>query len=603
MVASDTATRKPSPARTLARLLAEFAGFAALLFITCFVMHGYLVAQLEGDECHSGGIAVDVLAHGVRFPLVVYPQTEYLNASLLGGLLAAVSFWLLGRNLLALKVVVLLFSAASAVAMLSLLRGCLAESGFTSRRLRWSATAALVVALALAPRPVLFLEPLEIFGHSSNAAVNTVLLALFVGRLRHRSALSAAAFWTGAGFAFYLLKGTLLVLPLLGAAEVVLGWRSRRQLAAAVGGFAFGALPELLVSIHRHGTGWAALASRVDQNLRRFPRAFVTDLQTLAEYRIELLAVWAVAIAVGVLVLVRSVRRGEWRAATLSGSITPSAGSPPVVLGLTLAVSVLHLMALAVMAQGGLVDAYQSYGYPTLVVLFAFLVAWVCANAGARWGDRIETWVGAAAVGLTLVLYRPGTVNWEWATVRALWHDRAGAACSWRLAEGFEREYDCGLAPAGRTREEHVIERCRSLEPDQVLNCIGGIARERQHNIGAAGDPPAGLSAAERRAYAFYAGVHQDGDLTPCKAFTSPELAADCTAAVQLSCMAFADHYARFIGGQGLGRPRCVPRQPPLAGYWTEWRNEILARPPGRRVSAAVIALAKGCTDILQACF
>ena len=116
----------PSWARTAARLLAELAGFAALLFITRDVERGHLVPQMD-QECHIGGIAVDVLAHGVRFPLLVYAPNEYDNGSFFSGLLAAVSFSLLGRSVLAFKLVTHVISAAGAVATLWLLRSCLQE--------------------------------------------------------------------------------------------------------------------------------------------------------------------------------------------------------------------------------------------------------------------------------------------------------------------------------------------------------------------------------------------------------------------------------------------------------------------------------------------
>ncbi|MFN8644254.1 MAG: hypothetical protein U0802_22320 [Candidatus Binatia bacterium] len=93
----------------------RLAGFAALFFLTRFVARGYLAPQMD-QECHIGGIAVDVLTHGVRFPLLAYAPNEYDNGSFFSGLLAALSFTVLGRRLLALKLVTHLISAAGAVA-------------------------------------------------------------------------------------------------------------------------------------------------------------------------------------------------------------------------------------------------------------------------------------------------------------------------------------------------------------------------------------------------------------------------------------------------------------------------------------------------------
>src|SRR5690242_7273477 len=95
--------RGPQPfARTIVRLAAEFVGMAALLFLTRFVARSHLI-PLSDQECHVGGVAVDVLAHGIRFPLCAYAPNEYDNGTLFSGLLAAVSFSILGRSVLALK--------------------------------------------------------------------------------------------------------------------------------------------------------------------------------------------------------------------------------------------------------------------------------------------------------------------------------------------------------------------------------------------------------------------------------------------------------------------------------------------------------------------
>ena len=596
-----------SSARTAARLSVEFAAFAVLLFVTRFVARGHLAPQID-QECHIGGIAVDVLAHGVRFPLLAYAPNEYDNGSFFSGLLAAGFFSLLGRNVLALKLVTHFICAAGAVATLWLLRGCLEEMGLTSRRVRWTATAALVVAIALAPRVVTLSSMYAVGNHPEGSAIDTILLALFARRVHARSAARTVAFWALVGLALYLNKGTLLVIPLLGAAEIALGWEAPGRLVAALGGLLLGGLPELLVSAHRHGMGWATMASKAGRNSHAFPRAFLDSVFTLAEFRVELLVAWTLAIAAGVALLVRAVGRGPRTGAAGSAVGMPAAGAPPVTLALVLGVTGLHLGALAVMAQGTL-DAYAIYAYPTLVVLFSLLVACLCARAAARWRDPAASWVSAAAIALTLILYRPDAVTWDPARVSAWWRNRAGAACSWRFAEGFEREYEYGLAPQGQTREQYAIERCRSLsESDQALDCIGGIARELhwRHDGRVAGNPPAVLTAAERRAYAYYYGTHRDGNMTPCGDFKSPDLAADCAAAVQLECLIFADIVSRFVSGHDLGRPRCSIPEPPMDGYWAAMRVDLLTRTPGAGPDSEPALGEKdlrACRPVFEACF
>ncbi len=564
-------------AAAAARLLAELAGFAALLFVTRFIARGHLVPQMD-QECHIGGIAIDVLRHGVRFPLMVYAPNEYDNGSFFSGLLAAASFSLFGRNLLALKLVTHLICAAGAVATLWLLRGCLEELGLTTRKVYWAAVAVLIVEIAVAPRVVTLVSMYAVGNHAEGCAIDTILLALYSHRAPRRSAARTAAFWALVGIGLYLNKGTFLVIPVLGAAEVALGWRSRRRLVAALGGFVAGILPELLVVARRHAMGWATMASKAENNSRAFPRAFADSFLTLADKRPELLLLWVIALVAGGLLLAGALRR-RWS----GGEADLCAGAaPPVALALVVGVTCMHLAAMTVMAQGGL-DAYAIYSYPALAVLVALLVAWGCAQAEAhRAGGGVL--VGIAAVAMALVVYRPEALTWGTAEVSELWHDRAGAACSWRFAEGFMREQHYGLAP-GQTREQHAIARCRSLsDRDQVLDCIGGIGRELNWRQGGRvhGTPPPELDAAERRAYAYYYGTHRGGDTTACRDFDDTQLVAECESAVQLDCLIFGDVSTRFVAGRGLGRPRCSLAAPPMDGYWMAMRAELLGRPGHR---------------------
>jgi hypothetical protein len=240
------------------------------------------------------------------------------------------------------------------------------------------------------------------------------------------------------------------------------------------------------------------------------------------------------------------------------------------------------------MAKSGL-DAYVIYGYPTLVVLFSVMIAEVCASAAARRGEGAAAVVGIVAIAVALVLYRPYALTWGADTVARLWTNRDGAVCSWRFAEGFEREQEFGLAPPGESREQNAIRRCRSLsEPDQVLDCIGGIAREvawRQHDGRLHGDPPADLDAAELRAYAYQYGTHRKGNVEACNDFVTPELAATCRAAVELECLHYADLYTRIFAVHAIGPPRCDIPEPPMRGFWSALRLNLLGRGGGVRPS------------------
>ncbi len=591
--------------RAAARVSAELAGFAILLFLTRFMMRSHLIPLMD-QECHIGGIAIDVLAHGVRFPLLAYAPNEYDNGSFFSGLLASLSFALLGRNVLSLKLVTHLISAAGAVAALWLLRGCLDELGVRNRRARWAATAALVIGIASAPRIVTLSSMYAVGNHAEGSAIDVILLAFFARLVRRRSPALTAAFWALVGFALYLNKGTALVIPVLALAEIALSWRVRPRLLAALGGFLVGVLPELLVIAQRRGLGWSVMSSK--PSVHGFPHAFIDDLVTLGEHRIELLALWAASIIVGGALLAPLIGRRHRSTAAPRGPLPPSTEASRLTLAMMVGFTCLHLAALTVMAQGG-VDSYSIYSYPTIVVLSALLVAGMCVRVEARWGRRHAMLAAVTATALTALLYRPDALAWRPAAVSALWHNTDAAACSWRFAEGFEREHQYGLAPAGTTREQHAIERCRSLsEQDQILDCVGGIARElnwRQDGT-VQGEPPAGLGAVERRAYAFHWGTHRLGDLEPCSSFRSPELVADCAAAVQLECLVFTDVLTRLAFAHGVAQPQCALREPPMNGYWAAMRRGFLARPAGKASDLPPASAGTdlgACEPVLRACY
>lgn len=576
MTAPTASTR--APARRVLRLLAELTGFALLLFVMRFVLRAHLVPQMD-EECHVGAIAIDVLAHGVRFPLLVYAPLEYQNGSFFGGLAAAGAFLLFGRNVLALKLVTHGLSAITAVAMLALLRRCLAELRVTERRARWAAVATLVVSVALAPRLITMasMGTVGFGGPGEGTALQTLLLALFATRWHARTSLRTAVYWALVGATLYLNKATIVLLPVLGALEVALTWPAWPRLVAAAAGLLVGQLPGVAAFANPQAAGWQMVIAILRLHLQSFPYAFGRSALGLADGRPLLVVVWAIALLGGAGLLAQAVR-AWWR-----GSGDRDTSAPPVALPLVVGVAWTHLTALAVMAKGGPVDHYAVFGYPTLAVLVALLVGALIAAAAARWGVRAATWSAVAAVLAMIVVYRPDAIAWEPGAVRELWHNRAGAACSWHLAEGFAREHQYGLAPPGRTREQHAIARCRSLpEPDLVLDCVGGIARELHVRRGARvdGEPPAELTADERRAYAFYYGVHRENP-DACADFRSPELQAECAAAVQLEALFFVDINTRYYTGRGLGRPRCVLPEPPMHTYWAAFRTRLLTSTTG----------------------
>lgn len=558
--------------RVVAEVFAQFVAFATLLFLTRFVARGHLVPQMD-QECHIGGIAAELLQHGLRFPLMVYSPNEYDNGSFFSGLAAAGMFTLLGQSVLAIKLVTHTITAAGAVAALCLLRSCLAELSLASRRERRIAAAALVITLALAPRVVTVMSMHGVGNHAEGTAIDLMLLALFMWRLRARSVVRVAGFWTLVGLGLYLNKGTFLVVIVLGLAEFNMPGRSRVRVVSAAGGFALGILPEVYVLAQRQGIGWLTISGKAGRNSEGFPRTFLGSLWTLADEKLELALLWSVAIIVGSVLAKRSwLRFRAGRGAT-----------PPVALSVVIGFLVLHLAALTMMAKSGL-DAYVIYAYPPLAVLVAVLTASLTSRVAHRVSGRAGTWVAAAALTVLMIVNRPDAWHPGFAKVSFLWHNRLGAVCAWRFAEGFEREYRHGLAPPGRTEEAHAIWRCRSLTGGaQVADCIGGIARElnwrRQARVH--GEPPAGLTEVERRAYAFQYGTHRHGDTRYCRDFVNPALQAACGTAVQLDCLVFADIYTGFSAGQNLRSANCEIAEPPIDGYWSQQRWHLLHRTGG----------------------
>jgi hypothetical protein len=209
-------------------------------------------------------------------------------------------------------------------------------------------------------------------------------------------------------------------------------------------------------------------------------------------------------------------------------------------------------------------------------------------------------------VGLIVLVHRPDTLTPGFARVSALWSNRGGAACSWRFAEAFLRLQDD--APSSQAKEQRAIALCRSLsEPPQILDCIGGVARDLQYGSRKVDrEPPASLSDAERRAFAFYYGVRRFGHMTPCDDFLEPALQSDCRTAVQLDCFNLANISTRYESGDSLARPHCEIPSPPLDGYYADMRSDLFSRPGGSAPKYAPDFNEESmgaCTSLVDACY
>lgn len=570
----------------IAKIGAQFAAVFVFLFVARFVLLGAVVMRMD-QECHLGGIALDVLAHGIRFPLAAYAPNEYDNGTFLQALLVAVGFSAIGRNVLVLRLVTHAIVSAGALAALYLLRRALKEIGLDGRRATWVSTIALLVTLALAPPFVTMASTYGVGNHPEGTAIDDVLLATFAVGMHRRTLVHTALAWMLVGFALYANKGTLLVLPVLGVAEFAAAAPRGRRIAAAATGFVVGAFPELIVVMTRAGRGWGDILGKAGRNSVGFPQNVLRSLDLAADHRPEMLAAWALALVVG--------SGLAWRAR-----------SPT--LALVVGFACVHLAVLCVMARD-FMDFYVLYGYPTICVLLAVMVVVATEHLAAR----VPRFAAAAIAGTLLLfvvlIHRPATAGASADTVRRLWGDRAGAACSWRFAEGFGREYDRIAGARGPDREAHVLARCRSLtDVDQTLDCIGGMARELSWRRGehVPGAPPAGLSVAERLAYAYHYGTHRYGDDGDCADFDEPQLTAECLAAVRLECLVMGDAITRVHAGRPIGRPSCEIKVPPNDAFWAAMRRDLLARPRGAGPdlpTANSQAALQACRPIYAECF
>ncbi len=101
-------------------------------------------------------------------------------------------------------------------------------------------------------------------------------------------------------------------------------------------------------------------------------------------------------------------------------------------------------------------------------------------------------------------------------------------------------------------------------------------------------------------------GYAPNRQMEPCSDFTSPELAADCVAAVQLECLVFTDVLTRFASARGIAQPQCRLPEPPMNGYWAAMRRDLLARPMGKAPDTPRISEdtdLRACQPVLSACY
>lgn len=566
----------------------------ALLFAVRFVAFGHYLGVNE-QECHIGGIAHELLAHGVSMPLRNYAPNDYNSGSFFFGATAAAYFSLLGPSLLAVKLVPHTFAVAGLCATLALLARSLRELSMDDLGVRALAISVFAAAMILAPRLVIGLSMYAAANHAEGSALGLVALALFAVRLERPRPWIVAGVWAATGLFLYVAKGCAIAVAVMAAGEA-LRWRRghgverARELGYATLGFAVGASPILGVPglPGDAGGGWDTIAEKLARHAAWFPYAWLDSVLELGHRRPLALVLWAAA---------------------LSWAGLAACKRRSIALALLTGYAGVHLGALSIMAQGGF-DQYAIYSYPAIAAVSALAAARLTMVAAARFGRRTGLAVAASAVPLTLALGYPtaGLNHTPGAQLEWLLAMPEAGVCSWRFAEGFLRE---SPTPHERSEEPRAAERCRQMMSGraQQLDCIAGISRARHWRWDLRVDgPPSGLGDDEELAYAFGYGTHRRGDTSFCADFEREDLRASCESAAHLECLVWGDTFMRALAQAPIRRPTCELTPPPPGSFWGAVHEELMSRPEGARPSIPVELLGDdgdigGCERTFALCY
>ncbi len=555
--------------RTRAAALGGLAALGTGLFLFLFLVRFVLFADLtfvSPEECHTGAIASELLAHGFRFPLAAYTPVPYENGIVIEGILAVPLFALLGQNVLALKLLPHLVSVGLALAGVALQRHVLDELGVVDRRSRAVAAAAFVLALALSPAAFTFKSVEAVGDHLEATALAVLLLLLLARRIERPRTGRFVALWALAGLFAFWQKGALLAAGAAGVYELLSAYRRRgraplRRLVGAATIFATAYLPSLWVHEARGFQDARLIADKLDFGRLGAGRL---DLDAALPWLVvdknpALLAaaVWALAWYV-----VRAAR---------------ARGSSPLLLCLA-AYASMHALAMCVTSS----DSYYLYGFPVLVIPMTAGVARLVERAlkDPRLARRTVL-VPALALLVVAAVMQP-RVRPRPGRPAELLRDVDHAACFWRFGKAF-------LVTTGNIRT--AADWCRRLGGDRAHECLSGMAME---GVGPAIDA---RSPAERRAVAFGTGrmrQHEHPGSASCADFAGDERVT-CDAGDALECLVYADMVSAIARRPRMSRPACVPPFPPPGRYFRAFAEAEAAAPGAVASSAACGELAASC--------
>lgn len=554
---------------------------AVLLAFARLVLQPQMLA-VAPEECHTGGIAVDLLEHGMRWPFFSYTPEHYENGIVLQGFLAVPFFVAFGRNVLALKLLTIVVAFLVVVLGFALLLRVLAATGLTRGPRRTAAIGCYLALMVFAP-PLIVREGTDALGDENEAtAMALVILVLLARRIERPSLARVAGLFGLAGFLGFWHEGTLLATAVAAAHELVSVLRRRSPagwLFAAAAAFMVGHTPAFVAHV-------ASQNRDITTILAKFaPSSLVTPLLTFAPLS------WAsfdgnpILLAAMIAAVVFCVRTAK--TATRAEDLLP-----------WLALYVCGHVALMVLAMAhGHLD-YWYYGYPVLAG-----VASVRAVSAATWvGERLggSATVRNAALAAGPLVLAAGSLRHarpDFGKIASMHADRDRAVCTWRFGRAFlhARNYD----------RERAADDCRTLGADAGLECLSGLAFE--------GAPvELGRGDAERLALAFGKGrrVARERDgAHACERLIDRREREACETGGRYECLFYSHVVSDWLlldVDHPMPRPRCELTVPSFAGHARGMKAEWSQLPEGSVEPGALIPLGldpHACVEQLEACY
>lgn len=566
--------RKP---RSRALLLAKrfFQGVwpALLIWIVLFTTRLLLAKgrySITPEECHTGGVASEIIANGFRFPLLAYSPEVYENGIIVNGILAIPFFALFGHNVLSLKILATTIATLTTIAGLCLLNRVVTHLDRPQTE-RVVASGLYVALLAFSPFMFTY-KSLDSLGDENEGVLATMyLLLLFVRRIEVPSRVRQVTLWMALGLAASWHVGTLLVTALVVVHEL---WSVRnglsqvRDLRLAFYSFMTGHLPGLAAA-------WANGFAQYSMIFDKFNHPG-TSRATLLKFWANALWSYVLPTPVWLLLLIGGFAWLLIQAIRLR---------PPHALAY-FGLYVIGHQFMMLNASGH--SDYFVYAHYLQVIPVAVWAARFLLDPPFTKMPR-----SMAATGIFVLFTAIIAPNLEpdFGKIASLRADTGRASCFWRFGRAF------------LNRSQHEIDGamklCRLLGGDAALECISGVAFDQAQSFSAT----VGQSSVERRAFAYGTGqgfvrIH-GGDVSGCDTLETPPEREACFSGAVAQCAMYAD--LRSFGG--LHAPSCKTVPPPFNGIAKSWMDMLSERPKSVSTPSMFPDPRDVCGQILERCF